>query len=506
MNGCDHPALVRRLWLFALTYMLLWSLVPPLLGTSPPLDVVESINWGHEWQWGYYKHPPLAPWLLYVFFRVFGRIGPFLLSQLSIAATLILVWCTGRRLMSPGRALLGAALTMGVAFYTQPALEFNHNIAQMPVWPALAWLFLAALQDGRQRQWLALGLVAGLGLLTKYTVLVFLACLGLYLLLTPARRRLCQRGPWLALGVALLVLLPHLLWLWHTGWLPLTYAEGRAMQVVGHNARASVLGFMLTQGLVHLPLGLIVLAAIAWRPQRSHAAAAGGRWHLHARHPGYLWAIALGPGLLLVAAALVLDLRLHDMWGSPMWAFSGLWVAAALPERWLPWLRPRLWAGLAAWLLLATALSAAFLAWDGPWRHRPARTDWPAQALAQQARQSWEEVSSCPLEVVAGGYWLAGLVALGQPHQPSLLDNDARFSPWVTSRRLRQQGALWLWQDEGDDVSPPNLLAAVAAAPDSGLHVRSGRWQLAWPRMPELAPLVVHWRAYVPAACIRAGH
>ena len=116
---------LRAIVLAAAIYVLAWSLLPPLLSASVPLDVAESLSWGREWQWGYYKHPPLAPWVLEVFYRAFGHVGPFLLSQLFIVATLWLVWRTGCRLMSRERALLGALLTMGVAYYTRPALEFT---------------------------------------------------------------------------------------------------------------------------------------------------------------------------------------------------------------------------------------------------------------------------------------------------------------------------------------------------------------------------------------------
>ncbi len=181
------PALPWRALLVAgALYLLTWTLLPPLLISSFPLDVVESLSWGREWQWGYYKHPPLAPWLLHLSYRAFGAAGPFLLSQLCIAATLWLVWLAGCRLMERERALLGTVLTLGVAFYGHPALEFNHNIAQMPLWAGLGWALLAALQDGRLRHWLALGALAGLGLLTKYSVAIVLACLGLYLVLGPA--------------------------------------------------------------------------------------------------------------------------------------------------------------------------------------------------------------------------------------------------------------------------------------------------------------------------------
>ena len=77
------------------TYFALWSVLPAILAPSLPLDVVEGIIWGREWQLGYYKHPPLPSWLLDIFFHLFGHVGPYLLSQLCIAATLFMVYQLG---------------------------------------------------------------------------------------------------------------------------------------------------------------------------------------------------------------------------------------------------------------------------------------------------------------------------------------------------------------------------------------------------------------------------
>ena len=40
-----------------------WVLVPSLFNANLPLDVIEALSWGREWQWGYHKHPPMKPWL-----------------------------------------------------------------------------------------------------------------------------------------------------------------------------------------------------------------------------------------------------------------------------------------------------------------------------------------------------------------------------------------------------------------------------------------------------------
>mgnify|MGYP001378660493 CR=1 FL=1 len=498
----DPPATVPRALLAAAAavYALAWSLLPPLLTSGFPLDVVESLTWGHEAQWGYYKHPPLAPWVLYLFYRLFGRAGPYLLSQLCIATTLWLVWRLGCRLMTRERALLGTALTMGMVFFTRPALEFNHNVAQMPLWAGIGWALLAALQDGRLRHWLLLGLLAGLGLLTKYSIAVLLLCLAAYLLFTPQRRVLLGWGPWLALLLALAVLAPHLHWLWQSGGQPMAYAGSRTGADDG-NPRRHAVTFVGTQWLNHLPLLAIVGLAVlpAWRQAR-RSAGEPVAWRLHTGWPAYLLVLALAPGLLTALLGLAGVLRVRDMWGVPMWDFSGLLVAAWLPAAWLGAARPRLWRGLAVWLVLISVLSFSYLACVAQWRQRPVRTDWPSAALAAEARASWAGVSRCPLDVVAGQYHLAGALAVAlAPQQPSvLIHGDPRHSPWVTAARLRAGGALWVWQGDAPP-GPPAPLDQVAGEP--GMRSIEGNWRIDWPREPAGRPFVVHWRAYVPAAC-----
>lgn len=505
-SSVQPSAALRALAVVAVLYVLLWTVAPPMLSPSFPLDVVESLSWGREWQWGYYKHPPLAPELLHVFFLLFGRFGPFLLSQLCIAATLWLVWCTGRRLMSPDRALLGAVLTMGVVYYTFPALEFNHNIAQMPLWAALGYALLMALQQGRLYHWLLLGALAGVGLLTKYSVAILLIAQALYLLLGPDRRCLRQPGPWLALLVMALVFLPHGMWLYQSDWLPFSYASERAA-AVGVHTRLGAISFLGAQILSHLPMLVIVLIAALWARRQARAVAPEtGPWRLQTQNAAYLLAVALLPGLLLTTLGLVTGARVRDMWGSPMWMFSGLLVMACLSDRWFQPMRERLLRGVTVWLVLVSLLTGAYLAWGAQWRQRPARMDWPAAAMATQAETAWAQHSHCRLDVVAGDYWLAGLVATASPQGPSvLITRDPRFSPWVTTQRLKQHGALWVWQLDPGGADPQAPAPLDAVQDDPALQLFQGQWDIPWPYAPRSEPLTMGWRAYVPKGCVQAA-
>ena len=492
----SSPSTRRAIVIFGVIYVLQWALLPPLLSQSHPLDVVESLSWGREWQWGTYKHPPLAPVVLHIFYVVFGKFGPYLLSQVCIALTLWCVWRTGLRLMSADRALVGTVLTMAVAYYNFPALEYNHNIAQMPIWAALGWCLLAALQDGRLWQWLLLGLLAGLGLLTKYSVGVLLACMGLYLLLTPDRKVLKGIGPWLTLLVIAAVFAPHAWWLHQSDWLPFAYASSRAE---GAPSRLNALGFLLTQALNHVPM-ILILGLSAWLSRRAAKTQPQEAFVWHTARPLYLCMLALAPGLLVTVMGLVTGARVRDMWGVPMWAFSGLMVMAVLPTAWFAPMRRKLLRGVGIWLVLVTVFALVYVTFGAQLRKRPARMDWPAAAIAQQAQQTWQAHSSCKLDVVAGEYWLAGLVATASLQGPSvLIHGDARYSPWVNLSRLQAHGALWLWQPDKGDVKPPEPLHALDGA--QGIRMTEGTWTIPWAYSPKAKPLELRWRTYVPEAC-----
>ena len=64
-------------------------------------------------------------------------------------------------------------------------------------WALALWAYLRALDHDRWRDWLLLGIVCGLGLLSKYTMAAFLGAAFLHLLVF-RRDRLASAKPWAA--------------------------------------------------------------------------------------------------------------------------------------------------------------------------------------------------------------------------------------------------------------------------------------------------------------------
>src|SRR5262249_29623953 len=221
-----------------------WTLAPALTHSSPPLDVVEGYMWGREWVLATYKHPALPSWALEASRILTGAIGwpAYLLSQLCVAATFLFVYLLGRNLMGPSRAAAGTLLLTGVAFYAWPTPEFNHNLAETPIWAALPWALWHAVNARSSLWWVLSGALAALGMYAKFSTALLLVVLAAWILADPqARARLRTPGPWLALLAFAILLAPMAVWLNANAFAPLHYAALRSTVLGGGGLQHFVL-------------------------------------------------------------------------------------------------------------------------------------------------------------------------------------------------------------------------------------------------------------------------
>jgi dolichyl-phosphate-mannose-protein mannosyltransferase len=141
------------------------------------------------------------------------------LPALAAAGLVALTGQLTRRFGGEGFAVGLATIPTALA----PIFLFEGHTLTMNAFEPLLWTGCAAVlvhlvRAGQHRAWLALGALVGVGLLNKYSMGFFAACLGLGILLTSARGLLASR--WLVLGVllAIALVLPNLLWQHQHGW------------------------------------------------------------------------------------------------------------------------------------------------------------------------------------------------------------------------------------------------------------------------------------------------
>src|SRR5581483_391862 len=184
-------------------------------------DEFDYLACGDHLAWGYVDHPPLVPALVKLSRILFGdslRSIRFLAAVASSAA-MVLTGVVARELGGGKFAVVLSALAFAIApIYLSDGSLMTTNAFEPLLWTGCVYFAVLAVKRDESRYWVWFGIVAGLGLEEKYSILVLgLGIVG-GLLLTPQRRILANR--WLLVGgaAAFVLFLPNLLWNFQNHW------------------------------------------------------------------------------------------------------------------------------------------------------------------------------------------------------------------------------------------------------------------------------------------------
>ena len=128
-----HPQ--RAFALFCALHALVWTALPSVLYANLPLDLIEALTYGREWQIGYDKLPPLPWWMVEAVHRSIGiDAAYYALAQLAVIGAFALVWWTARPLVGELGALVAILIIDGLLYFHYTAAKFNHDVIQLPLW------------------------------------------------------------------------------------------------------------------------------------------------------------------------------------------------------------------------------------------------------------------------------------------------------------------------------------------------------------------------------------
>ncbi len=278
--------------------------------------------------WGYVDQPPLIALITKVVRTLLGDslAALRLLPALAGAGLVLLTGFLARELGGRRFAQGFAALTVLVA----PGFLGLSNLLTMNAfeplfWMGCAYLLIRMIKTGDRRLWLCFGVLAGVGLENKHSMLIFGFAILAGLLLTPQRR--LMRGAWLWIGgaAALLIFAPNLLWNVRHHF---PFLEIQANIRASHrNVDLPPLRFLAEETLAMLPLSLPIWLA--------------GLWFYFGAREGKAFR-ALGCAFVIAAAIIMeLDPRIYYLFPAyPLLFASG----AVLCEKWfesplLGWLK-----------------------------------------------------------------------------------------------------------------------------------------------------------------------
>ena len=184
-------------------------------------DELYYVAAGEHLDLGYVDFPPFVAIIAAVTRSLFGDslVALHVFPALAGAVVVVLAGLMAREL-GGGRFAQGLA---ALATLIPPTMLVFGTWLSMDAfdqlwWVLAAYILLLLLKRDNPRLWLAFGLAAGLGLLTKLTMLSFGLAVFLAVLLTPARRQLLTPWPWLGGAVAFAFLVPYVVWQFAHGW------------------------------------------------------------------------------------------------------------------------------------------------------------------------------------------------------------------------------------------------------------------------------------------------
>lgn len=432
----EWQAFLRFLGHFVVVWTLYAALSRANLDTHS--DMAENFAWSRELALGYHKHPPFFAWVVAAWFKVFPSHdwAYYLLSFTNVALALCGAWALiGLFDRSPRRTAAVMALAV-TPFFTFSAIKFNANTILLPLWPWLAYAGIRAVRELDVRFAALAGALAAVSLLSKYVSVVMLAAAVLTVFTMPRWREfLTTRTLAVTVGAFFVVLAPHLIWLHAAGYSTLRYVDTNKAHSLWHlvSGTASFIGAQV----LWLVSAVILLLFVGRGLGAGHLTE---RLRLGAgRVDPTIAALTIAPFAMMLLAALLTFTRLSAPWGIPLW-FAASFALACLvfPDgREVDAAKAR---RLAIGFALV-ALAASPLVRVVEFRNASQVNLEPRREASLLLSQRWRAKTGLPLRIVAGTQSYASSVTFYAPDRPSeFIDFDPMHAPWITPRRLRQEG------------------------------------------------------------------
>ncbi|MFN3786317.1 MAG: ArnT family glycosyltransferase, partial [Thiothrix sp.] len=285
-------------------------------GLNLYVDEAQYWYWAQDLDWGYYSKPPVIAVLIAMTTGACGdsefcvRLGSLLLYPLSAA----LLFLVTRKLFNSQIALLAAVLFVTLPAVSLSATLISTDVALLFCWTLALYAFVFALDSDSLDDWLLLGVALGVGMLSKYTMGIFLVSALVYVLAARRWDLLRNWKAWLAVILMLAIFSPTLWWNWQHGFPTLQHTAAIAQGTPGLLHWDELLEFWGGQFGV---FGVLLLPLLLWGGAKAQIA-----------HKTLLLSFTL-PFVLLISLQALLG-RANANWAVPAYVAGTILTAAWL--------------------------------------------------------------------------------------------------------------------------------------------------------------------------------
>lgn len=431
---------ITRKWLiyFIILHVTLWTLAPALMRFNLPLDTIEGTIWGSHLNFGYDKNPYLGAWLTALAIKLESHSGliTYFMSQLSVGVAFVAIFLLSRKILPPLYALLSVLILEGVQYYHFHAIDFSDNVLELSMWALTMLFFYDAIMQNKLRDWLLTGFFAGLSLMTKYYSALLL--FSLFLFLCKNNKKVFRHKEiYLAAGVMLIVIFPHIMWLFFHKFTTINYAFARlhTKPLLIHHLTFP-LRFMLEQLATILPA--IFLLLLLYFPKKPFTE----KINISHTQKQFLFFSGVMPFIFTLLISLIMGYQLRAAWGQPLLLLWGILLIIALKPRLSEIKMRNMLIGI---FTLTITLVTVYCIMQTKTKQITS-ANFPGRIIANTLNIKWREKYGENLTYIAGPRWITGNIAFYSKDHPGVfIDWDKTLSPWIDEKQLQKNGGIFVW-------------------------------------------------------------
>ena len=213
-------------------------------------------------------------------------------------------------------ALISILLLEGVYFYNFTTPEFNVNIAQLPFWALSVYYSWRCFKFNKKIDFFILGIVLGLGVLSKYLFIYLIIGIKLFFLyvIITKKNKAKIANYFITGSITALILLPHILWLFENDFITINYAfqrTGGLGNIFDHFTFPII--FLLKQLSILLPLFFMIYLLIRKI-----------KFKINSKDQKFifLFYLILIPIILVFFTSAIIGIKIRTMWMTPFIYFS----------------------------------------------------------------------------------------------------------------------------------------------------------------------------------------
>ena len=387
--------------IFLLSHLLIWTIVPTFSNLNLPLDTIEALAWGSNLDWGYSKHPPLSALLVEFIYFIFGSQdwAYYFLSQIFIVISFFYVWKFSNEFFKNKILCLFAVLILeSIVFFNYTTPEFNVYICQLPFRILTVYYCWRSVANNKALDWVFFRLFASAGFLTHYSFIFLLLAIMIYFIFLFFNKKKFGFNFFLPIIIFLMILAPHILWLYDNNFTTISYALNRTgvedKNLIDHLFNPLI--FILKQ-LGILTLFFLMFSLILTKNKKKI------NYNLKDKKFLFLFIINILPIAMIFLVSLLSGAKIRTMWMSTFYLSFGIFVIYLFENKInMKKIKNFIYTFLFIFLISPSLYLYISLTNDTK------RTDYPGKEIARLVQNKWDKNFINDIKIVVGDEWSAG--------------------------------------------------------------------------------------------------